>query len=238
MTETPVYFDMDRRILLNSRDPSQPIPDGEIPWFSTRYPMLVYFQAVSGGKPAIVGQQPLRMRLYRGTVNYCELFGVSGATPWFAIPSLAITPGPISVEVRDGLDNVVLQFDTTCLDAIPENPDAIPTVFSNPTSVRIRGEGERIIRQPHNRGIRLQRDAALFLVDDFQENTSQWSVGLDYGSLAFDTYYSCNRILVKAVDALELRSDNATIEPAALTAGWHEGIVTVYPDRTTVIHFN
>lgn len=238
MTDTPIYFDMDRRILLNSRDASKPIPDGEIPWFSTRYPTRIMFQAVSCGKPAIVAQQPLKMRLYRGTVNYCELYGVSGANPWFVIPSLAITVGPISVEMRDGLDNVVLQFNTTCVDAIPENPDGIPTVFSNPTSVRIRDEGERIIRQPHNRVLRLQRDASLFLVDDFQDDTPRWSIEIDYGSLAFDTYYSCNRVLVKALNNLELHNDFVTFEPDVLTAGWHEGRITVYPDRTTIIHFN
>ena len=146
MSDSPLFFDMDRKILVNSRDVNSPLPDEEVPWFSTRYPVKVTLQAISKGYPAIVGQQPIKVSLTRGTTKYCDLWAISGQNPWFVVPSLAVTPGPLRVELRDGLDNVILQFDTMCIDSIPENPAEIPTIFSNPTSVRIKDEGERIIR--------------------------------------------------------------------------------------------
>lgn len=238
MTENLLYFDMDRRILLNSHDISQPIPDADIPWFSTRYPIKVTLQAISRGEPAIVGQQPIRVILRRGNTEYCCLFAISGANPWFVVPSLAVTQGPLSVELRDGLDNVILQFYTTCVDAVPENPSYIPTVFSNPTSVRVSDEGERIIRQPYNRLIRLQRDASLFLVEDLPESIGIWTVNLDFGSLCLDHYYSCNRLLVKVHNETQIVCETASPSPSILNPGWREGRVTVHPDSTTVINFN
>lgn len=237
MNDTPVFFDMDRKILVSSRDPKLPLPDEEIPWFSTRYPVKVTLQAISKGIPAVVGQQPIRVSLTRGTTKYCDLWAVSGLNPWFVVPSLAVTPGPLRVELRDGLDNVILQFDTTCVDAVPENPGDIPTVFSNPTSVRVRDEGERIIRQPMNRTIRLQRDASLFIVDDINDGVSEWTIRLDFGSLCLDHYYSCNRLLVKAPGQLNVICHDAVVNTNTLAQGWTEGRVTVLPDSTTKIDF-
>ena len=237
MNDTPIFFDMDRKVLVSSRDVSRPLPDDEIPWFSTRYPVKVTLQAVSKGYPAIVGQQPIKVSLTRGTTKYCDLWAISGANPWFVVPSLAVTPGPLRIELRDGLDNVILQFDTMCIDSVPENPAEIPTIFSNPTSVRVRDEGERVIRQPMNRTIRLQRDASLFLVDDINDGVSSWTIRLDFGSLCLDHYYSCNRILVKAPGALSVSCGDALLNTDSLPQGWTEGRVTVLPDSTTKIDF-
>lgn len=237
MNDTPIFFDMDRHILVSSRDPGKPLPDSEVPWFSTRYPVKVTLQAISKGMPAVVGQQPIRVSLSRGTTKYCDLWAISGYNPWFVVPSLAVTPGPLRVELRDGLDNVLLQFDTMCLDQVPENPAEIPTVFSNPTSVRVRDEGERVIRQPMNRVIRLQRDAALFIVDDINDGVTKWTIRLDFGSLCLDHYYGCNRLLVKAPGSLDLACQDAELGVQQLRQGWTEGRITVLPDATTKIDF-
>lgn len=237
MNDTPLYFDMDRRIPVNPRDFSSPLPDAEYPWFSTRYPVKVTLQAVSHGRPAIVAQQPLKVVLSRGTTTYCILWAVSGQNPWFAVPSLAVTPGPLNVEVRDGLDNAVLQFRTLCLDAVPENPADIPDLYSNPTSVRIKDEGERLVTQPVARHIRLQRDATLFIVDDITEGMDTWVMRLDYGSLQTGMYYDCNRILVKAPKAIGVTCPIATLNVDGLPSGWTTGRITVLPDSSTRIDF-
>ena len=88
-----------------------------------------------------------------------------------------------------------------------------------------------------NRFIRLQRDASLFIVDDINDGVTGWTIRLDFGSLVLDHYYSCNRILVKAPDSLNIVCPDAEISADTLPAGWTEGRVTVLPDVTTKIDF-
>jgi len=236
--DVPVFFDLDKKILLDPHNLLKPAPDECVPWFSTRYPVKVTLQPVWHGAPAIVGQTPLTVHLCRGDVEYGTCFTFGDEHPYFVVPRMDAPVGPVEVTVRDGLGNIVLQFNTNLIDAVPEHPAFIPIIYSNPNSVRIPDEGERIIKQPLGRTIRLQRDPSLFITDDIPAETNAILLSLDFGSLPLGTYYGCNRILLNLPDAAEITCSTATVIGGTLDAGWHEGKITVLPDGTCRITFN
>ena len=235
--DVPFFFDTDRKILVNCRNLQEPIPNEDIPWISTKYPVKWMFQPVCHGVPVVIGQPPLTLYIKRGNVEYCSVLGVGDQHPYFVVPRLEAPVGPLDITVRDGLGNIVLQFQTTAVDAIPEYPGFLPTIYSNPNSVRTPDQGERIIRQPYARPIRLQRDASLFLIDDIPDETQTIDLTLDVGSLALDTYYGCNKILLKAPNALEIMATDVEVQGGTLTEGWHEARITVRPDGTILVLF-
>ena len=235
--ETPVFFDTDRKILVNCRNLQEPIPNEEVPWFSTRYPVKLMLQPVCHGVPVVIGQPPLTLYIKRGNVEYGTVTGVGVEHPWFVIPRMDVPVGPLDITVRDGLGNIVLQFKSMALDVVPEYPGFIPTVYSNPNSVRIPDEGERVIRQPYARAIRLQRDASIFIIEDIPTETSSVKLSFDVGSLALNTYYGCNRLLVKAFGPMVVSSDSVEVRNGSLSEGWHEARVTVNPDGSILVLF-
>ena len=236
--DIPYFFDTDKKILVDPHNLLSPIKDEDVPWFSTRYPVKVMLQPVFKGAPAIIGQTPLSVHLTRGKVEYGTVFTFGDEHPFFVVPRLDVTPGPVRVTIRDGLGNIVLQFDTNLLDQVPEYPGFIPVIYSNPNSVRVPDEGERIIKQPYGRTIRLQRDPSLFITDDVPDGTNTILLSLDYGSLPLGTYYGCNRLLIKLPNAATVSCNTATITGAPLDDGWNEGKITVFPDGTCKISFN
>lgn len=230
------FFDTDRRMLVDEQNTMAPIPAAEVPWFSTRYPVKLVLQPITEGAPSAIAQTPCNVKLYRGSSVFGNVTAVGSWKIVCVIPRMDVTPGAIDVDMTDGLGNTVLAFRTVVVDAIPERPGRIPLIYSNPNSERTNDNGERVIRQPSDRVIRLQRDPSAFIIS-IPEGTAGWNIALDFCSLPLGIYNACNRLVVHCSSALEITSDDASLSTSSLSAGWHEARVSVMPDGNSIITF-
>lgn len=234
--DSVIYFDTDRRILVDPHNTMAPLPAVNYPWFSTRYPVKVVLQPITEGAPSAIAQTPCRMRITRGRSVLGDITVVGSYRLVCVIPRMDVTPGTVDVEVYDGLENTILAFRTTVVDAIPERPSRLPIIFSNPNSERTNNSGERVINQPADRAIRLQRDPSAFIVG-LEPGNDTYEIKLDLCSLPLGVYNAANRLVVRCHDQVTITSLDASLSTDTLTAGWHEGKITVMPDNTVVITF-
>lgn len=231
------FFDTDRRMLVDDHDTMAPLPAASVPWLSTRYPVKLVLQPITEGAPSAIAQTPCNVRLSRGSSVFGNVTAIGSWKIVCVIPRMDVTPGPVDVEMTDGLGNTVLSFRTVVIDAIPEHPGRIPRIWSNPNSERTDDSGERVIRQPFDRTIRLQRDPSAFIVA-VPDDSAVWNISLDFCSLPLGIYNACNRIVVYCKATTEVSSTDASLSTNTLSAGWHEARVSVMPDGNSTITFN